>query len=101
MPRYDYQCKDCGHTEERICSIDSDPKIMFTCIICGGESRRIISAANFILHGKDWPGQEIKRAREDDKLYSAANRARKLKQSGIIPHEEHLTGQNVPDISID
>ncbi len=55
MPTYDYQCKACGHTFERVQRITEEATK--DCPNCGKlEASRQIKQANFILKGSGWYG---------------------------------------------
>ena len=62
MATYEYSCEYCGVIE--ILQKMSDDKLKI-CPKCGGYIKRMISkGTGFILNGKDWPGQEIRRKKD-------------------------------------
>lgn len=70
MPTYEYQCDKCGRIFEVRQRISEPP--LETCDTCGGEVRRLISAAPFILKGEGWyvtdyPSAARKKALESEK----------------------------------
>jgi len=53
MPRYDYQCRECGYIFEEDFSIEK--RLQFVqCGNCGGVAERIISSVTFMLKGDCW-----------------------------------------------
>ena len=70
MPTYEYQCLKC----ERVFEIRqriSEPALT-VCDVCGGEVRRLLSAAPFILKGEGWyvtdyPSESRKQALQSEK----------------------------------
>src|SRR5215510_12230428 len=73
MPTYEYQCLKC----ERVFEIRqriSEPALT-VCDVCGGEVRRLLSAAPFILKGGGWyvtdyPSESRKQALQSEKSSS-------------------------------
>src|SRR5262252_952517 len=73
MPTYEYQCLKC----ERVFEIRqriSEPALT-VCDVCGGEVRRLLSAAPFILKGEGWyvtdyPSESRKQALQSEKSSS-------------------------------
>jgi len=53
MPIYDYICEDCGHELLDVIQKILDLPLEF-CPECGGQIRRQITAANFVLKGDGW-----------------------------------------------
>lgn len=52
MPLYEYRCKNCGHTFEKIQSFSApDEK---ECPVCHGEVERLISAPAIQFKGSGW-----------------------------------------------
>lgn len=52
MPLYEYRCKQCGHTFEKIQSFSApDEK---ECPVCKGEVERLISAPAIQFKGSGW-----------------------------------------------
>ena len=52
MPIYEYECTDKGHRFEMLQKMSDDP--IQTCPECGGNVRKLISAAGFMLKGSGW-----------------------------------------------
>lgn len=100
MPLYDYKCynTECNYVFETVHGIKDDklkvcPKCLepkLDIVISGG--------TGFILKGDGWPGQEIKRADEDEDLRYASSYARKLKGSGEVKMEDHLSYKDVKNL---
>jgi putative FmdB family regulatory protein len=73
MPTYEYECLKCKRvfeTRQRI----SEPALT-VCDVCGGELRRLLSAAPFILKGEGWyvtdyPSESRKQALQSEKSSS-------------------------------
>src|SRR5206468_1626728 len=70
MPTYEYECLKCGRIFEIRQRISEPP--LTVCDACGGEVRRLLSAAPFILKGEGWyvtdyPSESRKKARESEK----------------------------------
>lgn len=95
MPVYEYKCPDCGFLgsiERRITS--KIPK-KWKCPECGSKMHRHYGSINLVFRGEGWPGQEIKRKNEDDKIFTKARIARRLKASGAVPMEETILEKDV------
>ena len=52
MPIYEYQCEQCGKTEEAIQKFSDSP--LTTCSHCSGELHKLISQSSFHLKGTGW-----------------------------------------------
>jgi putative FmdB family regulatory protein len=52
MPTYEYVCRDCGHHLEVVQSFTDDP--LQTCERCGGQLRKVFSAAGIIFKGSGY-----------------------------------------------
>ena len=70
MPTYEYECLKCRRVFEVRQRI-SEPALT-TCDVCGGEVRRLLSAAPFILKGGGWyvtdyPSESRKQALQSEK----------------------------------
>jgi putative FmdB family regulatory protein len=70
MPTYEYECLKCRRVFE-IRQRISEPALT-ACDVCGGEVRRLLSPAPFILKGEGWyvtdyPSESRKKARESEK----------------------------------
>jgi len=53
MPIYEYKCKTCGHTTEKLRSFREADEAA-PCEKCQGETKRTISKTSFILSGGGW-----------------------------------------------
>jgi putative FmdB family regulatory protein len=54
MPIYEYQCLDCGHTFEKLQSLQESPA---SCPACGKEARRVMSASvGYVMKGTSHGG---------------------------------------------
>jgi len=70
MPTYEYECLKCGRVFEIRQRISETP--LAECDVCGGQVRRLLSAAPFILKGKGWyvtdyPSESRKKALQSEK----------------------------------
>src|SRR5438552_19010865 len=70
MPTYEYECLKCRRVFEVRQRI-SEPALTM-CDVCGGEVRRLLSPAPFILKGGGWyvtdyPSEARKKAQESEK----------------------------------
>ena len=70
MPTYEYECLKCKRVFE-IRQRISEPALK-VCDVCGGEVRRLLSAAPFILKGGGWyvtdyPSESRKQALQSEK----------------------------------
>ena len=70
MPTYEYECNGCGRVFEIRQRISEPP--LSTCDVCGGQVRRLLSPAPFILKGDGWyvtdyPSEARKKALESEK----------------------------------
>lgn len=70
MPTYEYECLKCKRVFE-IRQRISEPALT-VCDVCGGEVRRLLSAAPFILKGEGWyvtdyPSESRKQALQSEK----------------------------------
>jgi putative FmdB family regulatory protein len=70
MPTYEYECLKCKRVFE-IRQRISEPALT-VCDVCGGEVRRLLSAAPFILKGAGWyvtdyPSESRKQALKSEK----------------------------------
>ncbi len=52
MPIYEYECTNCGNTEEVIQKFSDKP--LETCSICSGKLHKLISQSSFHLKGTGW-----------------------------------------------
>ncbi len=73
MPTYEYECRSCRRDFE-IRQRISEPALT-VCDVCGGEVRRLLSAAPFILKGEGWyvtdyPSESRKQALQSEKTSS-------------------------------
>jgi putative FmdB family regulatory protein len=73
MPTYEYECLKCRRVFE-IRQRISEPALT-VCDVCGGEVRRLLSAAPFILKGAGWyvtdyPSESRKQALQSEKSSS-------------------------------
>src|SRR5881296_2141242 len=81
MPTYEYECLKCRRVFEVRQRI-SEPALT-VCDVCGGEVRRLLSPAPFILKGEGWyvtdyPSEARKKAKESEKAPSNGGSADKV-----------------------
>jgi putative FmdB family regulatory protein len=70
MPTYEYECRKCRRVFEIRQRISEPP--LTVCDVCGGQVRRLLSAAPFILKGGGWyvtdyPSESRKKALQSEK----------------------------------
>lgn len=64
--RYEYECKDCGKSQEEYHSAQDEPQI--TCNSCGSKNTyRVLRTCTFHLKGGGFPSRELKLDREIQK----------------------------------
>src|ERR1700741_2065863 len=85
MPTYEYECLKCKRVFE-IRQRISEPALT-VCDVCGGEVRRLLSAAPFILKGEGWyvtdyPSESRKKAMQSEKSPSASSESSGAKSDG-------------------
>lgn len=51
MPIYEYRCQVCGESFEKMVKLDAAAP---PCPACGGDVRKLVSAASFVLKGGGW-----------------------------------------------
>jgi putative FmdB family regulatory protein len=76
MPTYEYECLKCRRVFEIRQRISEPP--LTACDVCGGEVRRLLSAAPFILKGGGWyvtdyPSESRKQALQSEKSSDKAS----------------------------
>src|SRR3989442_12839361 len=85
MPTYEYECLKCRRVFE-IRQRISEPALK-VCDVCGGEVRRLISSAPFILKGEGWyvtdyPSASRKKAMESERSGDKTTSASSEKSGG-------------------
>ena len=65
MPTYEYACRDCGEHLEVVQSFKEDP--LTTCGRCGGDLRKVFSAAGIIFKGSGYYVTDSRPAAAADK----------------------------------
>ena len=78
MPTYEYECSGCGRVFEIRQRISEPP--LTRCDTCGGQVRRLLSPAPFILKGAGWyvtdyPSEARKKALESEKSATSGKSA--------------------------
>ena len=93
MPTYEYECLKCRRVFE-IRQRISEPALTL-CDVCGGEVRRLLSAAPFILKGAGWyvtdyPSESRKQALQSEKSSekSTSEKSSSEKSSSEKPSSE-------------
>lgn len=95
MPIYDYECSKCGKIRERFANMDTR---YLKCPKCGGNSKRIISAAGVYTGNDDatWlksvrevVGSETREGRAFLKDPSRSNYKRWMNKKGLRPLESN------------
>jgi putative FmdB family regulatory protein len=98
VPTYEYECLKCRRVFEIRQPISAAP--LKTCDVCGGEVRRLLSPAPFILKGKGWyvtdyPSAARKKALESEKSDGGADKkvSEGKSSSGEKPSEKKASGE--------
>lgn len=97
VPTYEYECQGCRRVFEVRQRI-SEPALT-TCDACGGEVRRLLSPAPFILKGGGWyvtdyPSEARKKAVESEKGATASgDKTAADKSAGDKPSTEKSSGE--------
>ncbi len=72
MPTYDYECRDCPHTFEKLQAITARP--LRKCPECGGKVRRLIgTGAGVIFKGSGFYETDYKRKGSNDEPKSSCD----------------------------
>jgi putative FmdB family regulatory protein len=101
VPTYEYECLKCRRVFEIRQPISAAP--LKTCDVCGGEVRRLLSPAPFILKGKGWyvtdyPSAARKKALESEKSDGGADKkVAEGKSSGEKPSDKKASGEKPSD----
>ena len=56
MPIYEYECAECGKTDEVVQKMNDEP--LSTCRHCSGKLTKLISQSSFHLKGGGWYADE-------------------------------------------
>jgi putative FmdB family regulatory protein len=97
VPTYEYECLGCRRVFEIRQPISAAP--LKTCDVCGGEVRRLLSPAPFILKGEGWyvtdyPSSARKKALESEKSDGGADKkVAEGKSSGEKPSNKKASGE--------
>lgn len=94
MPIYVYRCDKCKGWAEIGLSIKEDIPRALQCE-CGGVLGRVYTPPGLVFKGEDWPSQDVKRKDEDDRIFTRARIARRMKASGKVPMEETIKAKDV------
>ena len=91
MPTYEYECLKCRRVFE-IRQRISEPALT-VCDVCGGEVRRLLSAAPFILKGEGWyvtdyPSESRKQALQSEKSAEKSSSDKPSDKSSDKPSEK-------------
>lgn len=66
MPTYEYECIDCGNSEEMICSVNSFPDSI-RCHVCGAIAQKVINFGGSILSDTPaWIDQTVRNQIQGD-----------------------------------
>ena len=65
MPRYDYECRSCGHVVEVLHGVnDGGPT---ACEICGSPMRKLMSTPSIVFKGSGWAKKDARDSRTSSK----------------------------------
>ncbi|HEX6256404.1 MAG TPA: FmdB family zinc ribbon protein [Euzebyales bacterium] len=73
MPTYEYACRDCGRHLEVVQSFSDDP--LQTCQHCGGQLRKVFSAAGIIFKGSGYYVTDTRNERSRSGSTSGSSRS--------------------------
>ncbi|MDM5147518.1 zinc ribbon domain-containing protein [Candidatus Persebacteraceae bacterium Df01] len=91
MPIYEYQCKQCGHQDSDMDSINA-PRVK-KCPSCGKRSfSRLISASSFQLKGSGWYATDF---RNNDKADNKTEKEKKTDKANAV--DDGKTTTKKPD----
>lgn len=93
---YAYRCS-CGFLGSIERSMKDDIPQTWVCPECGKDMNRDYSSIGVVFKGEGWPSKDIKRANEDQKMFTKARIARRLKASGAVPMEERIDAKDVDE----
>ncbi len=84
MPVYEYKCTKCSEQFEVTQKIADPP--LTDCSSCGGELKKLITSASFVLKGSGWyvtdyPSSDRKKAMEAEKSASTVKDTKSEKKS--------------------
>jgi len=85
MPTYEYQCKDCNQTFERILTL-KEYKVPQVCVCGSKNTHKIFTTCNFVLRGDSWPGKAIRisnQMRDKNKRLAGRQEERKRAEPGV------------------
>lgn len=100
MPIYEYQCESCGYEFEKMMKVRADPP---PCPECGGEVKKQVSAAGFILKGGGWykdhyglksGGSDKKSDSGSSKSESASTKAKAISKAAASSSSSSSSGDS-------
>lgn len=80
MPLYEYRCKSCGHTFEKIQSFSAPEEK--ECPVCHAEVERLISAPAIQFKGSGWYVSDYAGRNKSDSMKASADGASKAGDGG-------------------
>jgi putative FmdB family regulatory protein len=84
MPRYEYACRDCGHTFEVVQSMSDEP--LTVCPACGGELRKVFAAPAIAFKGSGFYATDHgKKAKKPAEKQGAETKGSGSEKSGEKP----------------
>lgn len=83
MPIYEYQCKNCGQTLEKLQKISDAPLI--NCFYCGQPTlEKLVSSPSFRLKGKGWYETDFKTKSDSQKNLVSSEQPEKPKKKETV-----------------
>ncbi|HEY6446777.1 MAG TPA: zinc ribbon domain-containing protein [Acidobacteriaceae bacterium] len=80
MPLYEYRCKSCGHTFEKIQSFSAPEEK--ECPVCHGEVERLLSAPAIQFKGSGWYVSDYAKKGNTGSMKASAEGGSKSSESG-------------------
>lgn len=92
---YEYKCEPCYTIWELVLSMKEDIPKEVVCENCGRPAKRVFSVPGVVFKGEGWSSKDFKRQEEDEKAFTKARIARRLKASGAVPTDAILKMEDV------
>lgn len=94
MPTYEYYCPSCGLETEVVHTMAEVDTIKVVCTCSTRMRRKITGGAGVIFKGDGWPSKEFRQQDADRGIQKARRKAKRLKESGVVPWEEQIKASN-------
>lgn len=94
MPLYEYQCKTCGNTFQKLVSMHKALKPQ-ECSCGSMETERLVSAPNFVLKGDSWPGKNLRIRKQMERKNKVLDRKQNEKKRMLPTLAPNVDGERV------